>query len=172
MKKILLIDDNHTFTWCLQKYLQCRGYRVETTVTLEEARAAVREELSLLICCDLDLPDGSGMEFLDEVRAVNKDIPFIVASCHDKDDYECEAMRRGAMLCMDKMKGSLLQDKLVEYAYKELSVEPVPTFHKLLYVHAENDGAVYEGFLVATQKNTTNQKENKKFFRKLSGLAL
>lgn len=85
MKKILLIDDNHTFTWCLQKYLQCRGYRVE-------------------------------------------------------------------------------------YAYKELSDEPVPTFHKLLYVHAENDGAVYEGFLVATQKNTTNQKENKNFFKKLSGL--
>lgn len=141
MKKILLIDDNDTFTWCLQKYLQRRGYRVETAVTLEEARTAVREEMPLLICCDLDLPDGFGMDFLDEVRAVDKDIPFIVASCHDKDDYEGEAMQRGATLCMDKMKGVLLQDKLVEYAYKELSDEPAPTFHKLLYVHAENDSA-------------------------------
>lgn len=141
MKKILLIDDSDTFTWCLQKYLQRRGYRVETAVTLEEARAAVREELPLLICCDLDLPDGSGMDFLNEVRAADKNIPFILASCHDKDDYEDEAMRRGATLCMDKMKGVLLQDKLVEYAYKELSDEPSPTFHKLLYVHAENDNA-------------------------------
>ena len=141
MKKILLIDDSDTFTWCLQKYLQRRGYRVETAVTLEEARAAVREELPLLICCDLDLPDGSGMDFLNEVRAADKNIPFILASCHDKDDYEDEAMRRGATLCMEKMKGLLLQDKLVEYAYRQLSGEPDSTFHKLLFVHAEDTSA-------------------------------
>jgi hypothetical protein len=41
-------------------------------------------------------------------------------------------MRRGATLCMDKMKGLLLQDKLVEYAYRQLSGEKAPTFHKLL----------------------------------------
>lgn len=166
MKKILLIDDSDTFTWCLQKYLQRRGYRVETAITLEEARDVVREEMPLLICCDLDLPDGSGMDFLDEVRAVDKDIPFIVASCHDKDDYEDEAMRRGATLCMDKMKGVLLQDKLVEYAYKELSDEPAPTFHKLLYVHAENDSAkvlraamLQKGFNLILCSSITGAKE-------------
>ena len=117
MKKILLIDDSDTYTWCLQKYLQHRGYPVKTACTLKEARAAIQEEMPLVVCCDLDLPDGSGMDFLDEVRAADKELPFILASCHDKDDYEQEAMRRGATLCMDKMKGLLLQDKLVEYAY-------------------------------------------------------
>ena len=29
------------------------------------------------VCCDLDLPDGSGMDFLDEVRAADKELPFI-----------------------------------------------------------------------------------------------
>ena len=48
-----------------------------------------------MVCCDLDLPDGSGMDFLDEVRAADKELPFILASCHDKDDYEQEAMRLG-----------------------------------------------------------------------------
>ena len=52
----------------------------------------------------------------------DKELPFILASCHDKDDYEQEAMRRGATLCMDKMKGQLVQDKLVEYAYRQLSL--------------------------------------------------
>ena len=91
-----------------------------------------------MVCCDLDLPDSSGMDFLDEVRAADKELPFILASCHDKDDYEQEAMRRGATLCMDKMKGQLVQDKLVEYAYRQLSGEKAPTFHKLLFVHAED----------------------------------
>ncbi|MCB5433164.1 response regulator [Blautia faecis] len=136
MKKILLIDDSDTYTWCLQKYLQHRGYPVKTACTLKEARAAIQEEMPLVVCCDLDLPDGSGMDFLDEVRAADKELPFILASCHDKDDYEQEAMRRGATLCMDKMKGLLLQDKLVEYAYRQLSGEKAPTFHKLLFVHS------------------------------------
>ena len=141
MKKILLIDDSDTYTWCLQKYLQHRGYPVKTACTLKEARAAIQEEMPLVVCCDLDLPDGSGMDFLDEVRAADKELPFILASCHDKDDYEQEAMRRGATLCMDKTKGLLLQDKLVEYAYRQLSGEKAPTFHKLLFVHAEDTSA-------------------------------
>ena len=69
MKKILLIDDSDTYTWCLQKYLQHRGYPVKTACTLKEVRAAIQEEMPLVVCCDLDLPDGSGMDFLDEVRA-------------------------------------------------------------------------------------------------------
>ena len=39
------------------------------------------------------------------------------------------------------MKGPLLQDKLVEYAYRQLSGEKAPTFHKLLFVHAEDTSA-------------------------------
>ena len=107
----------------------------------EALRRLYVEEMPLVVCCDLDLPDGSGMDFLDEVRAADKELPFILASCHDKDDYEQEAMRRGATLCMDKMKGLLLQDKLVEYAYRQLSGEKAPTFHKLLFVHAEDTNA-------------------------------
>ena len=94
MKKILLIDDSDTYTWCLQKYLQHRGYPVKTACTLKEARAAIQEEMPLVVCCDLDLPDGSGMDFLDEVRAADKELHFVLASCHDKDDYEQEAKRR------------------------------------------------------------------------------
>ena len=48
---------------------------------------------------------------------------------------------------MDKMKGLLLQDKLVEYAYRQLSGEKASTFHKLLFVHAEDTNA---GVLRAT----------------------
>lgn len=89
---------------------------VKTASTLQEARVAFQEEMPLVVYCDLDMPDGSGIDFLDEVRTADKEVPFILASCHDKEAYVQEAMRRGATLCMDKMKGQLLQDKLVEYA--------------------------------------------------------
>jgi len=111
MRKILLVDDDSAYTWCLQKYLQNRGYRVKTVSTLEEARTAIKEEIPLLICCDLDLPDGSGLELLDMVRAADGTLPFILASCHEK-----EAIHRGATLCVDKLESSLLRTKLAEYA--------------------------------------------------------
>lgn len=141
MRKILLVDDDITYTWSLRKYLQRRGYAVNTAATLAEAREIIKQETPLLICSDLDLPDGSGLEILDEVRAGSKGLPFIIASCYEKGDYEQEASQRGATVCIDKMKSTLLQDKLVEYAYKELSEEQHPAFHKLLYVHADDTDA-------------------------------
>ena len=109
MRKILLVDDDSAYTWCLQKYLQNRGYRVKTANTLEEARIAIKEEIPLLIYCDLDLPDGSGLELLDMVRAAYGTLPLILASCHEKEDYEKKAMHRGATLCVDKLESSLLR---------------------------------------------------------------
>lgn len=43
MRKILLVNDDSAYTWCLQKYLQNRGYRVKTANTLEEARIAIKD---------------------------------------------------------------------------------------------------------------------------------
>ena len=48
MKKILLIDDSDTYIWCLQKYLQRRGYPAKTASTLQEARTVIQEEMPLV----------------------------------------------------------------------------------------------------------------------------
>lgn len=123
MRRILLVDDDSTYAWCLRKSLQHQGYKVKTVITLEEARAVIKEEIPLLVCSDLDLPDGSGFELLDVVRAVDRKLPFILASCHEKEDYEKEAMDRGVTLCVNKLESGLLRASLVEYADKQLSGE-------------------------------------------------
>ena len=53
MRKILLVDNDITFIWGLKKYLQRRGYAVETAATLAEAREMIKQEVPLLICSDL-----------------------------------------------------------------------------------------------------------------------
>ena len=52
MRKILLVDNDITFIWGLKKYLQRRGYAVETAATLAEAREMIKQEAPLLICSD------------------------------------------------------------------------------------------------------------------------
>ena len=142
MKKILLIDDSDTYIWNLRKYLQRRGYPHKKKLLHWKKRGPSSKRKcrwwSAVISTCRTVPAWT---FWTRCGSQIRSCLFILASCHDKDDYEQEAMRRGATLCMDKMKGSLLQDKLVEYAYRQLSGEKAPTFHKLLFVHAEDTSA-------------------------------
>ena len=117
IKKILLIDDDDTFTFCMKKYLNKRGCQVETASTVAEAKEVLKQMIPLYVCSDLRLPDGSGLELLDIVRADYPDVPFLIASCLEKEEYEQEAIKRGAILCIDKMKTDLLQKKLLEYCH-------------------------------------------------------
>lgn len=141
MKKILIIDDSTTYAYCVQKFLWHRGYQVETAASITEAKKIIEKEMPLFICSDLDLPDGSALELLDMIRGMNIQMPFLVMSCHEKDDWIEEAEQRGATLCLDKMKTKLVKDKLVEYAYCELSDKDHPSYHKLLYVHDDDANA-------------------------------
>lgn len=43
---------------------------MKTACTLKEARAAIQEEMPLVVCCDLDLPDGTAMELFHTPRRV------------------------------------------------------------------------------------------------------
>ena len=137
MRKILLVDDNSAIAQELAKLLKRRGYGVQIAATVAGAKEVIEKESPLFINSDLDLPDGSGLELLDMVRAADADLPFLIASCHASSHYEAEAVRRGVTLCLDKTRINFVADKLIEYAYRQSCGEAQPDFHKLLYVHAD-----------------------------------
>ena len=137
MRKILLVDDNSAIAQELAKLLKRRGYGVQIAATVAGAKEVIEKEPPLFISSDLDLPDGSGLELLDMVRAADADLPFLITSCRDPSHYEAEAVRRGVTLCLDKTRINFVADKLIEYAYRQSCGEAQPDFHKLLYVHAD-----------------------------------
>ena len=61
------------------------------------------------------------MELPDIVRADYLEIPFLIASCLEKEDYEQEAIKHGATLCINKMKTDFILNQLLEYAYQGMS---------------------------------------------------
>ncbi|MDE6212354.1 MAG: response regulator [Lachnospiraceae bacterium] len=119
MKKILIVDDCIDYAYSLQKLLQHRGYDTDTAASLTEAKEKIDKERYLLICSDLDLQDGSALELLDAVKVSELQIPFLVMSCHEMDDWESEAVQRGATFCLDKIKIEQVKDKVLEYACRE-----------------------------------------------------
>lgn len=118
MKTILLVDDNLTYMEYLKIFLQWKGYHVNIVGTFNEAVMRIEDDPPALICSDFDLQERSGIELLDELHSKNLQIPFIILSCHEKEDYEMEALAHGTTLCLDKMQTSMVRETLLTYAKK------------------------------------------------------
>ena len=65
---LLLVEDNINVQSNNQKILERRGYALRQAMTLAEAREIIAEETPRAIVLDIMLPDGSGLDFLQELR--------------------------------------------------------------------------------------------------------
>lgn len=68
MKQILLVEDNEQIMQGNERMLKRRGYEVITALTLAEARSAIQAQMPDLCVLDIMLPDGSGLDFMAELR--------------------------------------------------------------------------------------------------------
>lgn len=66
--KILIIDDDSSIRFALAQALRSWNYESVSAANLEDARRLFREEEPKIILLDIDLPDGSGLNFLTEVK--------------------------------------------------------------------------------------------------------
>ena len=68
MKRILLVEDNEQIMQGNERMLKRRGYEVIMALTLAEARIAIQAQMPDLFVLDIMLPDGSGLDFMAELR--------------------------------------------------------------------------------------------------------
>ena len=66
---ILVVDDNPDFLELLNTTLRTCGARTIAAVSVAQARAALETVTPDLVICDLVLPDGTGTELLEWLRA-------------------------------------------------------------------------------------------------------
>ncbi|MDT8316417.1 MAG: sigma-54 dependent transcriptional regulator [bacterium] len=94
--KILVVDDEELIRWSLEQNLKGEGYEVLLASTGEEALRIAREEMPGLIFLDLQLPGISGMEVLQKVKEINKDIIVVIITALGVVEMVVKAMRLGA----------------------------------------------------------------------------
>jgi len=68
LPRILLVDDHRDTVEFTAFFLIKRGYTVARAYSAAEARLEVARHLCDVIISDIGLPDGSGIELLDELR--------------------------------------------------------------------------------------------------------
>ena len=70
-RAILLVEDNADVQEFNQFLLEKQGFTVDTADTLAAARVIVARRMPDAIVLDIGLPDGSGLDFLREIRSGN-----------------------------------------------------------------------------------------------------
>jgi len=74
---LLLVEDEPHVQENNRKMLQRRGYDLELAYSLAEARAIVAQSPPLAVVLDISLPDGSGVDFLQELRKTSN-VPVLL----------------------------------------------------------------------------------------------
>ena len=94
-RKILIIEDDIALSKGMVLALRNEEYEFSQAYTLESAREQMKEEDFDLIILDVNLPDGSGFEFLSEVRGKSS-IPIIMVTANDMEIDVVTGLEMGA----------------------------------------------------------------------------
>lgn len=102
MTKLLVADDSETVLLMLQRRLEMEGYEVKTATDGVEALDQVKRDEPDLILLDAMMPNMSGVEALEKLRASGSKVPVLIISAH-LDAQEPERMQKiGADGCVPK----------------------------------------------------------------------
>lgn len=90
---ILLVEDQQTLRFFLDRTLQEAGYPVVAVATGRDARAALAEHAFSLALVDLRLPDASGLDVIAEIQERCPDAAVIILTAHADLDSAIAALR-------------------------------------------------------------------------------
>lgn len=95
-KRILVVDDEESIRWVIGKYLEKKGYEVDYAETGGEGLEKGRDPGLVLILLDIRLPDTTGLEVFETLKAEGVQTPVLIITAQSTMSNAVEAMRLGA----------------------------------------------------------------------------
>ena len=95
MQKILLLEDDTALGNGIRLALQSPSVQLTLCRTLAQARSALAQSSFDLLILDINLPDGSGLELLEQVRKTS-DVPVILLTANDMEMDIVTGLESGA----------------------------------------------------------------------------
>lgn len=96
MEQILILEDDIALNQGLCKALKTENRKIVSCETIKAARDQLLCGCPSLILLDINLPDGSGLDFLQELKRNYPTIPVILLTANDTDMDIVKGLELGA----------------------------------------------------------------------------
>ncbi len=94
--KILIVDDEQSIVWVLQKGLEKKNYLVHTASSGEEALKQLATNEYLMMFSDIFMEDINGLQLLEQTQKLAPDLKVVMMTAQYTMNNTIEAMRLGA----------------------------------------------------------------------------
>ena len=96
MKQLLIVEDDQTLNEGLCKALQQEDRKIISCDCLKAARAQLALGIVDFVLLDINLPDGSGLELLKEIKKQKPALPVVLLTANDTDHDIVQGLETGA----------------------------------------------------------------------------
>jgi DNA-binding NtrC family response regulator len=126
-RSILLVEDEEIIRTSLREYLSGEGYFVTTADSSDAALEHARKQDFDVAICDVQLPDGDGVQLLKRMRQINSEMFGLIITAYATVENAVEAFKAGAFDYLVKpVIFEDLRNKLERmFEYKNLALENI-----------------------------------------------
>src|SRR5450631_1215790 len=93
---VLLIDDEEKLRHLLNRIISMEGFLVFEADTLKTGLRILERELIQVILCDVKLPDGNGVEFIEKVKTKFPQVEIIMLTAYGNIPAGVQSIKNGA----------------------------------------------------------------------------
>ncbi|MBI1722336.1 MAG: response regulator, partial [Gemmatimonadetes bacterium] len=93
--RILIVDDEELLRLWLGDQLRAAGFEVFLAGSRQEALRLATQEAPAVVLLDLRLPDVQGLEALEQLRKLDRDMAVIIMTAYGEVETAVEAVKLG-----------------------------------------------------------------------------
>jgi DNA-binding NtrC family response regulator len=126
MPCVLVVDDDRTIRHLIVQAFASTDYQVESAGDVEMALSIIRNQHPDVVLMDIELPEISGFEAFDKIRAIDAKLPVVYITGGGTSNTAIEAMKLGAFDYLLKPLNLAQVRELVEKATEIRRLMSVP----------------------------------------------
>ncbi|MHA6491826.1 sigma-54-dependent transcriptional regulator [Pseudomonas borbori] len=100
--QVIVVDDEQAIREAVQQWLELSGLRVRSCASAGEALALIDRDFSGVVISDVRMPGTDGLQLLDSLLELDRDLPVILVTGHGDVPMAVQALSRGAYDFIEK----------------------------------------------------------------------
>jgi two-component system nitrogen regulation response regulator GlnG len=101
-KKILIVDDEESVRYSFRKLFRVPGCEIIEAGNGLDAISVIKKEIPDLVLMDIEMPGLSGLEAIQQVKAIYPQMPVIIITAFGTTERVIAAMKYGAYEYLEK----------------------------------------------------------------------